>query len=143
MARVTDPHPDPLTDLLPTLDLEELGSAQVSVQPRSLEADPGVTLPDTFAEDVTLFRGRSQRQPHGRVFGGQVLAQGVVASGRTVAGVGDGFVGGGEREQLEGIAVFAVAGRRIGRQPAFAQIAVGADIAVRVTRAIGDDHSFR
>lgn len=86
---MTDPHPDPLVDLLQTLDLEELGSAQVSVQPRSLAAAPGVELPDTFAEDVTLFRGSSQKQPHGRVFGGQVLAQGVVASGRTVAGVGD------------------------------------------------------
>ena len=46
-----------------------------------------VPLPETFAEDVTLFRGQSQKQPHGRVFGGQVLAQGVVASGNTVRSV--------------------------------------------------------
>ena len=78
--------PAPLVDLLETLDLEELGSAQVSVQPRS-GSDPALRLPDTFAEDITLFRGRSQKQPHGRVFGGQVLAQGVVASGRTVLDV--------------------------------------------------------
>ena len=31
-----------------------------------------------------LFVGASQRQPHGRVFGGQVLGQTVVAAGRTV-----------------------------------------------------------
>ncbi len=87
---MTSDRPDPLVDLLETLDLEELGSAQVRIQPR----DPGVAaapiaIPDTLAEDITLFRGNSQKQPHGRVFGGQVLAQGVVASGRTVSGVGD------------------------------------------------------
>ncbi|NHI19861.1 acyl-CoA thioesterase II [Phycicoccus endophyticus] len=86
---MTDPHPDPLTDLLQTLDLDELGSARVSVQPRAGEGDLDIAIPETFAEDVTLFRGRSQRQPHGRVFGGQVLAQGVLASGRTVTGVGE------------------------------------------------------
>ena len=32
--------------------------------------------------------GQSQRKPHGRVFGGQVLAQSVIAAGRTVDGVG-------------------------------------------------------
>ncbi|HMM93891.1 acyl-CoA thioesterase II [Phycicoccus sp.] len=85
---MSDAPVDPLDDLLRTLDLEELGSAQVSVQPTSL-TDPALAIPSTFAEDITLFRGRSQRQPHGRVFGGQVLAQGVVASGRTVAGVGE------------------------------------------------------
>jgi acyl-CoA thioesterase-2 len=87
VARVTSAQPEPLVDLLETLDLEELGSAQVSVQPRSTPTDPTLRLPETFAEDITLFRGRSQRQPHGRVFGGQVLAQGVVASGRTVRDV--------------------------------------------------------
>ncbi len=84
-------QPAPLLDLLATLDLEELGSARVSVQPLStagaLAGDSPLRLPETFAEDVTLFRGQSQKQPHGRVFGGQVLAQGVVASGRTVRAV--------------------------------------------------------
>jgi acyl-CoA thioesterase-2 len=80
---VTSERPAPLVDLLETLDLEELGSAQVNVQPRS-GTDQALRIPETFAEDITLFRGRSQKQPHGRVFGGQVLAQGVVASGRTV-----------------------------------------------------------
>jgi acyl-CoA thioesterase-2 len=85
---VTTEQPAPLLDLLATLDLEELGSAQMSVQPMSTavgpEGEASVPLPETFAEDVTLFRGQSQKQPHGRVFGGQVLAQGVMASGRTV-----------------------------------------------------------
>ena len=85
---MTTPQPAPLLDLLATLDLEELGSAQVSVQPLStaggLSGDERVPLPETFAEDITLFRGQSQKQPHGRVFGGQVLAQGVIACGRTV-----------------------------------------------------------
>ncbi|MGL5861411.1 MAG: acyl-CoA thioesterase [Phycicoccus sp.] len=88
---MSDPQPVPLLDLLATLDLEELGSARVSIQPMSragaLADEPAVPLPETFAEDVTLFRGQSQKQPHGRVFGGQVLAQGVVASGRTVTAV--------------------------------------------------------
>lgn len=84
-------QPASILDLLATLDLEELGSAQVSIQPHSttgtLAGDDPVQLPETFAEDITLFRGQSQKQPHGRVFGGQVLAQGVVASGRTVRAV--------------------------------------------------------
>ncbi|GAA4408078.1 acyl-CoA thioesterase II [Fodinibacter luteus] len=88
---MTTEQPAPLLDLLATLDLEELGSAQVSVQPLStagaLAGEAPVPLPDVFAEDITLFRGQSQKQPHGRVFGGQVLAQGVVASGRTVRAV--------------------------------------------------------
>ncbi len=88
---MTTEQPAPLLDLLATLDLEELGSAQVSVQPLStaggLSGADAVALPETFAEDITLFRGQSQKQPHGRVFGGQVLAQGVVASGRTVRAV--------------------------------------------------------
>ena len=94
---MTTDQPAPLLDLLATLDLEELGSAQMSVQPMSTVAGPDgaapVPLPETFAEDVTLFRGQSQKQPHGRVFGGQVLAQGVVASGRTVRAI----EGGAER----------------------------------------------
>jgi acyl-CoA thioesterase II len=81
----TDQH-EPLVDLLETLDLEELGKAEVSVEPVSV-TDPELRLPATFAEDITLFRGRSQKQPHGRVFGGQVLAQGVIASGRTIGGL--------------------------------------------------------
>ena len=73
---------DRLEDLLATLDLEELGSAKVSVTPSELTG--GLEHADTGAQDVTLFRGQSQKMPHGRVFGGQVLAQGVMACGRTI-----------------------------------------------------------
>ena len=83
---------DPMQDLLETLDLEELGSAKVSVQQvRIDEPEEGaedrepIMMPEAFAEDITLFRGRSQKMPHNRVFGGQVLAQSVIAAGRTVA----------------------------------------------------------
>jgi acyl-CoA thioesterase-2 len=50
---------DPLADLLAVLELEEI--------------------------DTDLYRGVSQPQPRGRVFGGQVLAQSLLAAGLTVA----------------------------------------------------------
>ncbi len=52
--------PDPLATVLDVLDVEEL--------------------------DTDLFRGRSLPQPGGRVFGGQVLAQSLLAAARTVDG---------------------------------------------------------
>ncbi len=58
-----DPHFDPLADLLDVLDLRALGT--------------------------DVFEGRSQPQPFGRVFGGQVLAQSLVAAGRTVQDLPD------------------------------------------------------
>ncbi|PKW28009.1 acyl-CoA thioesterase [Phycicoccus duodecadis] len=94
---MTAETPASLVELLGILDLEELGSAQVSVGPHGQRTDTGVELPETFAEDITLFRGRSQKQPHGRVFGGQVLAQCVVASGRTVESLP------GERRRLHSL----------------------------------------
>ncbi|WP_348536099.1 acyl-CoA thioesterase [Mobilicoccus caccae] len=51
---------DPLADLLDVLDLT----------PHAVDAD--------------VYEGRSQPQAHGRVYGGQVVAQSVVAAGRTV-----------------------------------------------------------
>ena len=54
---------DPLADLLRTLDLEAVSQGSVG-------------------EDV--FIGPSQWMPHGRVYGGQVLAQSLVAASRTV-----------------------------------------------------------
>ncbi len=76
----TDPDYDALDDLLSILDLtpiDELGDERA----RAL-SEPGM-LGAPFDE----FVGRSQPQPAGRVFGGQVLAQSVVAAGRTVADV--------------------------------------------------------
>jgi acyl-CoA thioesterase-2 len=78
-----DPQPDPLSDLLHVLALEELGSARISVD--------GLTGPEAASiseSAATVFLGASQRMPHGRVFGGQVLAQCVIAAGRTVQAVG-------------------------------------------------------
>ncbi|MGO4342911.1 acyl-CoA thioesterase [Pedococcus sp. 2YAF34] len=77
--------PDPLTDLLDTLHLEELGTARITVE----GADGGESI-DLGESGATVFIGRSQKMPHGRVFGGQVLAQCVMAAGRTVADIDDG-----------------------------------------------------
>lgn len=95
-----------IAELVHILDLEELGSAKVSVQPtqadgpitQMVDPDGSLQMPETFAEDITLFRGQSQKMPHGRVFGGQVLAQGVMACGRTI-----GEDVGGEQRRLHSI----------------------------------------
>ncbi|HEX5428337.1 MAG TPA: acyl-CoA thioesterase II [Pedococcus sp.] len=76
---------DPLADLLAILDLEELGTARITV-----EGVGGGPSSDLGEAGATVFLGRSQKMPHGRVFGGQVLAQCVIAAGRTVADVDDG-----------------------------------------------------
>ena len=75
--------PEPLDELLAVLDLRHLGEAHVRVEgvEGDEESDLGESVADVFVAD-------SQKQPHGRVFGGQVLAQAVMAAGRTVAGVG-------------------------------------------------------
>jgi acyl-CoA thioesterase-2 len=74
---------EPLTELLTVLDLEDLGDAHIRVD--GVAGDEETDLGESAAR---VFVGQSQRQPHGRVFGGQVLAQSVVAAGRTVEGVG-------------------------------------------------------
>ena len=65
---MSDPVPAPLDVLLDVLDLRYLGAARVHV-----EAEGGTELADESTRQ--LYQGVSQRQPHGRVFGGQVLAQ--------------------------------------------------------------------
>ncbi|GAB2672971.1 acyl-CoA thioesterase [Barrientosiimonas humi] len=80
------PEGDPVADLLDVLDLQEAGQSTITV-----ESAPGEDNPvDLGSDHVDIFVGRSQPQPHGRVFGGQVLAQCVVAAGRTVEGLQDG-----------------------------------------------------
>lgn len=69
------------SDLLGVLDLEEVGSVEVSLRPKDGDS---VGLPELLNEGVTVFLGQSQKMPHGRVFGGQVLAQSIIACGRTV-----------------------------------------------------------
>jgi acyl-CoA thioesterase-2 len=72
----------PIEDLLSVLDLRRIGSATISIQ--GLPGEDSTSLAES---EATVFEGRSQKMPHGRVFGGQVLAQCVIAAGRTVAGV--------------------------------------------------------
>ncbi len=68
---------DPLEDLLDALDLESAGSARRTFGDAAAMSELGES-------EVDVFIGRSQPMPHGRVFGGQVLAQSVIAAGRTV-----------------------------------------------------------
>lgn len=75
---------DPVDDLLDVLDLKREGSTTIHV---ASPTDVGEDLADTPGD---VFLGRSQPMPHGRVFGGQVLAQCVIAAGRTVDPVEDG-----------------------------------------------------
>jgi acyl-CoA thioesterase-2 len=69
----------PLEDLLDALNLEPAVSARSTTGGAAddNQSDFGVSEADVFI-------GRSQPMPHGRVFGGQVLAQSVIAAGRTV-----------------------------------------------------------
>jgi acyl-CoA thioesterase-2 len=64
--------------LLGLLDLREVGTAQIRV-----DDAPGteIALGDSSAQ---VFVGQSQKMAHNRVFGGQVLAQGVMAAGLTL-----------------------------------------------------------
>ncbi len=80
---------DPVEDLLDVLRLRPAGVARITVEPSS-DTDQGSDESDTFEQigqsRADVFVGRSQPQPHGRVFGGQVLAQSVMAAGGTVDG---------------------------------------------------------
>ena len=75
---------DPLEDLLDVLNLSPVGSAHITID--GPVADMGSDLGES---DSDVFIGRSQPMPHGRVFGGQVLAQSVIAAGRTVEDLED------------------------------------------------------
>ncbi|GAA5158927.1 acyl-CoA thioesterase [Ornithinimicrobium tianjinense] len=75
---------DPIDDLLDVLDLTYEGPTTIEVaSPTEATGDLG-----TYVGEV--YTGRSQPQLYGRVFGGQVLAQCVMAAGRSVAAVDDG-----------------------------------------------------
>lgn len=75
--------PDPFNDLLDVLAVEEVGARHIEVTGDGPDARTG-------SSDATVFQGRSLPMPHGRVFGGQVLAQCVMAAGLTVDGATDG-----------------------------------------------------
>jgi acyl-CoA thioesterase-2 len=77
---VSTPEPNnPVGKLLDLLDLKPLGQAYTSI-----DGVPGDEETDLGDAVHAVFVAPSQRMPHGRVFGGQVLAQSVVAAGRTV-----------------------------------------------------------
>ena len=78
-------QPSPVEDLLDVLDLRTVGEARSS---SVIDAPDGAPEMDLSERTLQLFTGRSQRTPHGRAFGGQVLAQSVIAAGRTVESAG-------------------------------------------------------
>lgn len=73
-------QPDPFQTLLDVLDLESLGTATISVA-----GAPGETADTVGESERDIFQGISQPMIHGRVFGGQILGQSIIAAGRTVA----------------------------------------------------------
>ncbi|MFV0463712.1 MAG: acyl-CoA thioesterase [Nostocoides sp.] len=64
--------------LLGLLDLREIGTSRVNITTTNEDLSP------MAGSEATVFIGPSQRQPHHRVFGGQVLAQSLMAAGRTL-----------------------------------------------------------
>ena len=64
--------------LLGLLDLREIGTAQIRIADAP---EAAIALGDSSAQ---VFIGQSQKMAHNRVFGGQVLAQGVMAAGLTL-----------------------------------------------------------
>ncbi len=77
----------PIEDLIDVLTLKDVGTAHIAVTDVA-GRDAAESIGATSAR---VFEGRSQKMPHGRVFGGQVLAQCVMAAGTTVREVdGDG-----------------------------------------------------
>src|SRR3954467_6583 len=81
---MAEPRPlPPLEDLIEVLTLRDVGTAHIAVtdvQGRDAAESIG-------AASARVFEGRSQKMPHGRVFGGQVLAQCVMAAGITARDV--------------------------------------------------------
>jgi acyl-CoA thioesterase-2 len=77
----------PIQDLIDVLTLQDIGTAHIAVTDvRGRDAAESIG-----ATSARVFEGRSQKMPHGRVFGGQVLAQCVMAAGLTVRDIdGDG-----------------------------------------------------
>jgi len=74
----------PLEDLLDVLDLQPVGSAHITLREAGGDASTDFDLGESERD---IFIGRSQPMPHGRVFGGQVLAQSVIAAGRTISDI--------------------------------------------------------
>jgi acyl-CoA thioesterase-2 len=76
----------PIDDLIDVLTLKDVGTAHIAVTDvRGRDAAESIG-----ATSARVFEGRSQKTPHARVFGGQVLAQCVMAAGITVRDINDG-----------------------------------------------------
>jgi acyl-CoA thioesterase-2 len=73
------PTPPALAELIDVLTLTELGTVDIAVTGSDMDAAAALG-----ATSVRVFEGKSQLQPHHRVFGGQVLAQCVMAAGLTL-----------------------------------------------------------
>ena len=79
-----------VSDLLDALDLREVGTARVGWTPEGGDpagGDPAYPLVSELAigdRTAHVFSGPSQKQRYQRTFGGQLLAQAIVAAGRTV-----------------------------------------------------------
>lgn len=71
---------DPLRDLLDVLDLADIGTTTYNPEPTPAE----LGADEDHKAVLELFEGRSQVTPHKRAFGGQVLAQSLIAAGRSV-----------------------------------------------------------
>ncbi|WP_226345246.1 acyl-CoA thioesterase [Agilicoccus flavus] len=82
--------PGPVDDLLGLLDLAAVDESETvdGDGPDPAELSTRRPEPGALGQTFEHFVGRSQPQPHGRVFGGQVVAQSIVAAGRTVDGDG-------------------------------------------------------
>lgn len=83
----TDPPRNPIANLMDALTLRPLGSAQVIV--RASHSADGTPI-DLVDEEQEVFVADSLPMPFGRVYGGQVLAQSVMACGLTVPPEPDG-----------------------------------------------------
>ncbi|GAA2024811.1 acyl-CoA thioesterase II [Terrabacter terrae] len=75
----------PLEDLIEVLTLRDVGTAHIAVT----DVQGKDAAESIGASSARVFEGRSQKMPHGRVFGGQVLAQCVMAAGITVRDVSE------------------------------------------------------
>ncbi len=70
---------EPVSDLLDVLQLQEIGTVRLSTLAEPIDEE--LALPESTAR---VFVGPSQKQRYERTFGGQLLAQAMVAAGRTV-----------------------------------------------------------
>ncbi|WP_435199339.1 acyl-CoA thioesterase [Janibacter sp. GS2] len=68
-----------MADLLSILELEHLGAASIQVAGAG-----GEDMGSMGTDSADIFEGRSQKQPHNRVYGGQVLSQSLIAASRTI-----------------------------------------------------------